>query len=251
MELTVDAGPQTNFRIRTASVSLKVDIHPPCGLNINHVDGESSHSRCIEQGKEILHYVVFKELKREGLEIPEQCVIFKSLLCTSGGFLLLRWESLCKVIHSFMMHSPLPSALPEYINSKCHCARRLRPQGCSGYLCLILAHARDHAAFHRRVAVLLYHTVCASRWALQQQQPLLLDRILVDAVLALDTISSEHSANCQGGWGCIQSLRQPRFSTNYLLYRCRLNHPVPLIVAFGAGVITTLVLYKLIAGSSK
>ena len=39
-ESDVQNGIRSNFRIRTASVSLKLDIHPPLGLNINHVEGK-------------------------------------------------------------------------------------------------------------------------------------------------------------------------------------------------------------------
>lgn len=87
MDDAIDAGntlqPPTSssyFRIRTASVSLKVDIHPPCGFNINHVEGETTHDRVIQQGEEILHFTVYQELLQEGIKIPSDSIIYHNLL---------------------------------------------------------------------------------------------------------------------------------------------------------------------------
>lgn len=42
--------------------------------------GESTHSVIMTQGKEILSFIVFTELRKAELEIPKSSVIFKNLV---------------------------------------------------------------------------------------------------------------------------------------------------------------------------
>ena len=42
--------------------------------------------------------------------------------------------------------------------------------------------------------------VCGCRWSLKIGEPLLLNRILNDAVRAMDVICADHDISCEGGW---------------------------------------------------
>ncbi|KAF6041283.1 hypothetical protein EB796_000445 [Bugula neritina] len=219
------------FRTRTASVTLKIDIHPPLGFNINHVEGESSHSTVIKQGEEILYYTVYSELKQLGLPIPKDSLLFQTLLCTSKGFLLL----------SFYLE--IPCKCYEYFVQKCHCARRLRPKGCNGFLCLALAQLSASQPFSLKIAELLYHTVCACRWSVQNGEPRLLDMILEDSLSAMDTICTEHDLSCLGGWHCVMPRPNRKQSAIPSIYHHK--HSLALVVTAAGILLSAFFIYKI------